>query len=69
MTRQSYDTDISSAQWSKISRLLPLPSKRGRPRTQDFQEIVNAIFYILRPGCAWRLLPHDATPMADSVLL
>jgi len=59
MIRQRYDTDLTDAQWLKISMLLPQPHKRGRPRTQHFREITNAIFYILRAGCAWRLLPHD----------
>ena len=59
MTRQGYDTDLTSAQWQKISMLFPKAKKRGRPRTQDFREIINAIFYILRAGCSWRLLPHD----------
>jgi putative transposase len=34
-------------------------SNRGRPRQVEIREIVNAIFYVLRTGCAWRLLPHD----------
>ncbi len=34
----------------------------GRPRTVNIREIVNAIFYILASGCAWRLLPHDLPP-------
>ena len=59
MIRQPYDTDLTDAQWSKISMLFPQPNKRGRPINQDFREITNAIFYILRAGCAWRLLPHD----------
>ena len=52
MIRQPYDTDLTDAQWLKISMLFPKPHKRGRPRTQDFREITNAIFYILRAGCA-----------------
>ena len=59
MIRQSYDTDLSDAQWLKISSLFPKANHRGRPRTQDFREISNAIFYIVRGGCAGRLLPHD----------
>ncbi len=59
MIRQRYDTDLTDAQWLKISMLFPKPNKRGRPRTIDFREITNAIFYMLRAGCAWRLLPHD----------
>ena len=46
-----------------IEPLLPPRKKgRGRPRVRDRREIVNAIFYLVRSGCAWRLLPHDFPP-------
>ena len=67
--RRSYDTDLIDKQWTKISSLYPEANHRGRPRTIDFREITNAILYIVRAGCAWRLLPHDATQMADGLLL
>ncbi len=67
--RRSYDTDLIDEQWTKISSLYPEANHRGRPRTIDFREITNAILYIVRAGCAWRLLPHDATQMADGLLL
>ncbi len=57
--RRSYDTDLIDKQWTKISSLYPEANHRGRPRTIDFREITNAILYIVRAGCAWRLLPHD----------
>src|SRR5919112_5861584 len=38
---------------------LPAPKGYGRPRTHDLREILNAIFYLLKSGCQWRLLPHD----------
>ncbi len=41
---------------------LPAPKVRGRPRVRNPREILNAIFYIVRSGCAWRLLPHDFPP-------
>jgi putative transposase len=41
---------------------LPAPNDHGRPRIHGFREIVNAIFYILKRGCSWRLLPHDFPP-------
>jgi transposase len=41
---------------------VPAPNKRGRPRTHDTREILNAIFYILKSGCPWRLLPKDFPP-------
>ena len=59
MVRPSYDTDLSDEQWLKIVSLFPKANHRGRPRTQDFREITNAILYLVRAGCAWRLLPHD----------
>jgi len=37
----------------------------GRPRTTTSARCVNAIFYLLRTGCAWRLLPHDFPPGGD----
>jgi transposase len=36
--------------------------KRGRPRIWPLREILNAIFYVVRSGCAWRLMPHDLPP-------
>jgi len=62
MARPAYPTDLSDAQWLILEPLL-LPllclSGRGRPRQVNLREIVNAINYVLRTGCAWRLLPHD----------
>ena len=41
---------------------LPVPKAPGRPRIHNRREILNAIFYIVRSGCPWRLLPHDFPP-------
>lgn len=61
--RQAYPTDLNDNQWAVIAPLLPhKQSKRGRPRTWTLREVVNAIFYIVRSGCAWRLMPHDLPP-------
>jgi Putative transposase of IS4/5 family (DUF4096) len=35
------------------------PTGHGRLRTHTLREIVNAVFYLLKSGCQWRLLPHD----------
>ena len=42
--------------------MLPPPPGGGRPRTTDLREVLNAILYVLRTGCAWDLLPHDFPP-------
>jgi putative transposase len=60
--RQRYDTDLSNDQWKLIKPHLPEAKTGGRPRTTDLREVLNAIFYLLRAGCAWRLLPHDFPP-------
>jgi putative transposase len=51
--------DLSDAEWNYIEPHLPAPKGHGRPRIQDLHEILNAIFYLLKSGCQWRLLPHD----------
>ena len=40
----------------------PPPQATGRPRLHSLREILDAIFYLLKSGCAWRLLPHDFPP-------
>jgi putative transposase len=57
--RKPYPTDLSDAGWKYIEPHLPAPKGYGRPRTHSLREILNAIFYLLKSGCQWRLLPHD----------
>jgi putative transposase len=60
--RRAYQTDLSDAEWSYIEPHLPTSEASGRPRVHTLREILDAIFYIVRSGCAWRLLPHDFPP-------
>ena|ERR1700722_15970645 len=57
--RQAYATDLTDKQWALLEPLIPPPKSGGRSRTTDTREVMNAIIYLLRTGCAWRLLPHD----------
>ena len=59
--RKRYETDLSDAQWALILPLIVLPTG-GAPRTTNLREVLNSIFYQLRTGCQWRLLPHDFPP-------
>ena len=60
--RPRYPSDVTDKQWTLIEPLLPVPNTDGRHEKHPRREIVNAIFYVLRTGCAWRLLPHDLPP-------
>src|SRR5271157_3536245 len=57
-----YQTDLTDAEWCVIAPHLPKPCPTGRPRAWPMREIVNGIFYVMRAGCPWRLLPNDLPP-------
>jgi transposase len=59
--RERYSSDLSDAEFEWIAPLLPAPKKRGR-RPTCAREILNALFYLIRSGCPWRLLPKDFPP-------
>jgi putative transposase len=62
MSRTAYPSDLSDTEWLILEPLLPVTSGRGRGRQVALREIINAILYLLRTGCAWRMLPHDLPP-------
>ena len=61
-----YPSDLTDKEWEKLSCFLvkPLPdkAKRGRPTKQDFRREVNAMLYVLKSGCQWRMLPAGFPP-------
>ena len=62
MTSTKYPTDLTDAQWDKLLPYLPEPSPIGRPLKWEMRSIINAIFYIVKSGCQWRMLPHQMPP-------
>ena len=57
-----YPTDLTDRQWALVEPMLPdtVPvAPGGRPPLYPKREIVNAILYLTRAGCAWRMLPKD----------
>lgn len=59
VSRKPYSSDLTDGQWTRIAPLVPRAKPGGRPRSVDMREILNAICYVVRSGCAWRLIPHD----------
>ena len=62
MERQSYASDITDEQWARILPLIPSALPGGRPRKADMRDVINALFYLSRQGCAWRDLPDHFPP-------
>lgn len=62
MKRKAYPSDLTDGQWEIIKPLIPSAKPGGRPRCVDMREILNGIMYVLRSGCAWRMMPHDLPP-------
>jgi putative transposase len=57
--RRAYPSDVTEEEWTILEPLIPPIKPGGRPQEIERREIVNAILYVLRSGCPWRLLPHD----------
>ena len=57
-SRKPYPSDISSEQFESIRPILESVRKRTKPRTVDLCEVFNAVLYVLKSGCQWRMLPE-----------
>ena len=62
MDRKPYPSDLNDVEWLILEPLIPPAKRGGRSRSVNTREIVNAVFYVLRGGCAWCMLPHDFPP-------
>jgi putative transposase len=60
--KRTYSTDLSDAEWRCLKPYVPPPNKRGRPRAHAARNILNAVFYVLKCGCPWRMLPCNFPP-------
>src|SRR3954453_8501006 len=57
-----YPSDLTDAEWQILAPLLPPPAETGRNRCWPMREMINAIFFVLRGGCPWRMLPEHFPP-------
>jgi putative transposase len=62
MDRKPYPSDLKDDEWAILAPLIPPAKTGGRPRSVDMREVLNAIFYVLKSGCQWNMLPHDLPP-------
>src|SRR6201998_4986953 len=59
---QRYASDVTDAEWALIEPHMPATKRLGRPRETEFRAVLDAILYIARTGCQWRMLPKDFPP-------
>jgi transposase len=57
-----YPSDLTDAQWKLVEPLLTRTDRRGAVRKHDPREILNAILYLNKSGCQWRMLPDHFPP-------
>ena len=59
---QRYASDLTDAEWAVIAPHMPAVKRLGRPRETELRSVLDAILYIARTGCQWRMLPKDFPP-------
>ena len=62
MRKDSYPSDLTDKEWAVIKPLIPGPSRLGRPPRYPKRRVLDAIFYLVRSGIAWRMMPKDLPP-------
>ena len=65
MRQKPYPTSFTDDQWAIIEPFLPAAKtegRTGRPREYSYRDIINGIFYVLRTGCTWDMMPNDLPP-------
>ncbi len=60
--RKQYKSDLSDKEWEQIKAHIPPAKRGGRPQKTNMREVLNAIFYGVKTGCQWGMLPHDFPP-------
>ncbi len=61
-TRRPYPSDLTDREWALLEPLLASSERRGRPPKWPPRRVADAVFYLLRSGCAWRMLPREYPP-------
>ena len=62
-SRRPYPSDLTDQEWALLEPLLASSKKRrGRPPKWSARRVADAVFYLLRSGCAWRMLPREYPP-------
>jgi len=58
-----YPTDLTNKQWDLIEHIFRT-YKGLHFATHSKRDLVNAVLYVVKTGCQWRMLPNDFPPYA-----
>jgi transposase len=61
-TRRREGPRLTDPEWALLEPLLPPQASMGRPWKHPLRTILDAIFHLMRTGCAWSALPDWAPP-------
>jgi putative transposase len=61
-TKKPYASDLTDQEWEYLKPLVPAAKKGGRPRSAQMRAVLNGIFYVVKTGCQWEMLPRDFPP-------
>src|SRR4028119_1684979 len=62
MPKPLYQSDLTNKEWRFVRPLIPKPKPGGRPTCWSRRSLLNGIFYLLRSGCTWRMMPREYPP-------
>ena len=62
MSRKAYPTDVSDEEWEFVAPYLTLLREDATQRLYPSRELFDAVRWMVKAGCAWRLLPNDLPP-------
>src|ERR1044072_6028333 len=60
MNKKRYSSDLTDGEYNHVKRLIPKAKPGGRARELNMREVLNSIFYLVRGGIPWEMLPKDA---------
>ena len=62
MSRQAYPTDVSDEEWEFVAPYLTLLREDAVQRVYPLRELFDAVRWMVKAGCPWRMLPNDLPP-------
>jgi putative transposase len=65
-SRRSYPSDLTDKEWHILKKMIPEPLPGSRPRSTNMREFLNTIFYVIKSGCSWRMVPNDLVTWGTS---